>query len=458
MTAVLTEQRSASAASAERTVRADGARQTMGTVATRAASLLFGMAASVVLARTLQPAGRGTYHVITTVAGTAMILGHLSVEQAQTAMWADPRRRPAVAANSLTLGLAVGSLAALGTWCVTVFAHSTLQLGHPDLVGLALIGVPAGISSLYLTNIAALTSRMSLANRASLTGAVLQCGALIALGLAGVLTVRAVVALWAVSMVVPCVVLAVGERPGLRRFDPGVAGRTLATGLSYHLGPVTSFLLLRVDVFILAAQVPAQAVGVYGLAVSIMEMSNIAADSLSQVALSRQIRGSDSESAAVTARMTRLTVLVALASALAVVLSAPFVVPMLYGGSFAGAVPMLLMLAPGVVALTATRPIYTFLVRTGSSRLVVMPCVIALGVNIAINVLLIPVLGAEGCCIASSVGYIALAGQQTWLFLRRSGLPPAELIPAGRDVRALTSAVKSALRWFPAPTCGEPAG
>jgi O-antigen/teichoic acid export membrane protein len=439
-------------------VLADGARQTMGTVATRAASLLFGMAASVVLAHTLQPAGRGAYHVITTVAGTATILGHLSVGQAQTALWADPRRRRAVIANSLPLGLAVGSLAALVAWCVTLVAHSALRLAHPDLVGLALVGVPAGISLLYLTNIAALTGRMGLANRAALTGAVLQCGSLITLGFVGLLTVRAVVALWMVSMVVSCTVLAVAERPGLRRFRPRVSPRTPAPGISPHLGPVTGFLLLRADVFILAAQASAQAVGVYSLAVSIMEMSNIAADSLSQVALSRQIRESDSESAAVTARITRLTVLVALASALVVVLSAPVVVPTLYGEAFAGAVPMLLMLAPGVVALTATRPVYAFLVRTGSSRLVVVPCVIALAVNVVINVLLIPVLGAEGCCVASSVGYIALAGLQTWLFLRRSGLAPGELLPGGQDVRSLTSAVRSVLRWFPAPTCGEPTG
>lgn len=441
MTAVLTTQRPGGAG---RVARADGARQTAGTLATRAASLLLGMTASVLLARTLQPAGRGTYHVITTLAGTATILGHLSVEQAQITLWADPRHRRALVSNSLPLGMVVGAFAALATWCVTLYAHSALGLVHPDQAVFALLGVPAGISSLYLTNIAVLNARMNLANRAALAGAVLQCGSLIALGLGGRLTVSAVVALWVVSAAAPCAVLAVVGRAGPRRFDLTVARRTLTTGLSYHLGPVSNFLLLRADVFILAAQVPARVVGVYGLGVSIMEMSKIATDSLSQVALSRQIRRSDSESAAITARMTRLTVLVGLASALGVVLSAPVVVPMLYGQAFAGAVPMLLMLAPGVFAMAATRPLYAFLLRTGSSRLVVVPCVTALTVNIVLNVLLIPAIGAEGCCIASSVGYIMMAGLQTWLFLRRSGLRPGALVPRGGDVRSFVLAVKRA--------------
>ena len=449
MTTEMAAQRPETADAATRTARADGVRQTAGTAATRAISLLLGMAASIVLARSLQPAGRGTYHVITTVAGTAMMLGHLSVEQAQTTLWADPRRRRAIAANSLTLGLVVGSLAALAAWCVVLFAHSAFGLADPALVGLALVGVPAGICALYLTNIAVLTSRMGLANRALLAGAVVQCGLLIALGLGGRLTVRAVVVLWVVSMVVPCVVLVGTGRLAFRRFDPETARRTLAIGLSYHLGPVSIFLLLRADVLILAAQVPAEVVGVYGLAVSIMEMTKFATDSVAQVALSRQIRRSDRESAAITARMTRLTMLVGLSSALGVVLSAPVVVPALYGRSFSAAVPMLLMLAPGVLALGATRPVNNFLLRTGSSRLVVAPCVIALAVNVVLNVLLIPTLGAMGCCIASSTGYVTMAGLQAWMFVKRSGVRPQELVPDGRDVSAFMSAVKGALRWFP---------
>jgi len=428
---------------------ATGARQALGTVVTKVGSLLLGMAASVVVARALQPTGRGTYHLITTIAGTAIALGHLSVEQAQTTLWAQPRYRLAVAANSLPLGAAVGVFAMMVASALVALAGSALTPPYLALVGPALVGVPLGICGLYITNITVLKARMATANRAALAGSVFQCGFLIALGLAGRLTVASVVVIWVASMAVPCCVVACAGRLGPRGFDPSVAWRTVTTGLSYHLGPASLYLLLRADVFILAAQVSTRLVGIYSLAVGVVEMSRFAADSVSQVALSRQVHASDRESAEVTARMTRLTALAGAASVLAVVVVAPIVVPLAYGLSYAGAVPLLLLLAPGLLALGASRPVSAYLLRFHRARFVVVPSVSALVVNVALNLVLIPELGAVGCSIASSVGYVTMAALQVRLFVRASGIRACSLLPRRADVRTFVAELRAVCRRAP---------
>ena len=92
-----------------------------------------------------------------------------------------------------------------------------------------------------------------------------------------------------------------------------------------------------------------------------------------------------------------------------------------------------MLLAPGVMALGASRLPSTYLLRLRRARLVVVPSVIALAVNIALNLLLIPVWGAAGCALASSLAYVLLAALQTRLFTRVTGIRGPELLPAAAD-------------------------
>ena len=71
--------------------------------------------------------------------------------------------------------------------------------------------------------------------------------------------------------------------------------------------------------------------------------------------------------------------------------------------------PALRLLLPGVVALAASRPLGAVRVKEGQ---VVLPSVLglaALGLNVALNLVLLPRMGIRGSSIASSICYAALA-------------------------------------------------
>jgi O-antigen/teichoic acid export membrane protein len=256
------------------------------------------------------------------------------------------------------------------------------------------------------------------------------------------LTPMSVLIVWVAAGGVPLLVFTSVGGTAVRRPDLGLVRATLITGARFHLGPASISLLLYADVFLLGAFTGAREVGIYTLAVTVAGYSRLLADVLSQVMLNRQFASSAAESADVTVRITRFAVVLAAASGLVLALGAPAIVTAVYGAAYAGVVPLVALLAPGVTALGASRLPSAYLLRLRRARLVVVPSVIALAVNIALNLLLIPVWGAAGCAVASSLTYVLLAAFQMRLFSRTTGIRARKLLPVRADLLALLAAAR----------------
>ena len=98
---------------------------------------------------------------------------------------------------------------------------------------------------------------------------------------------------------------------------------------------------------------------------------------------------------------------------------APLVIPDVYGSAFAGAVPALRLLLPGVVALGAAKSLGSVLVKEGRMLITSILGLSALGLNVALNIVLLPQIGILGASIASSVCYAALAVSYVAICRRR---------------------------------------
>ncbi|WP_406301860.1 polysaccharide biosynthesis C-terminal domain-containing protein [Streptomyces sp. NBC_00885] len=422
---------------------ADTARQVLGILGSRAACLVLSVVTSAVIAQSLEPEGRGVYYMAVTVATTATMLGHLSGEQAQSALWTGTERREALAGNSVPLALALGTLSGLaGTAFVAVVGPERLNLPGQYLVMMACLSVPFGIASNYAGNIVLLRGRVDVANWSMLAGALAQCAVVAALAAGGRLSVEAAVIVWVAAGCVPLVVFTAAGAAAGRRRDLKLACTTVTTGARYHLGPASVYLLMNADIYLLSALTGAREVGIYSLAVGLAGYSRMLADVVSQVMLKRQFSSSDTESADVTARITRYAVLLATGSALVLTMAAPVLVSAVYGAAYAEAVPLVMLLAPGVMALGASRLPSTYLLRSRRARTVVVPSVISLALNIALNLLLIPLWGAAGCALASSLAYVLLAALQTRLFTRMTGVPARQLLPTAADFLTLLATAR----------------
>ncbi len=414
-----------------------GVRTLLQTMASQAIPLVLAAVAGVFLARCLQPEGRGIYATITTTAGIATVVGHLSVGRSQIALWPVLERHRPLVGNAAVLGLVLGAASAL----LTLGAVSALALtAATHLVVVALLAVPFGVAAVNLRGIALLESRVGLANRSVVLSAVVLYVPILLLAVAGGLTLTAVVACWAVSTLLPFVLFA---RPlGLPvRGEAALARRQLALSGRYHLGAVAFHVLLTVDVLLLNAWAAPAEVGLYTVATSFLSLSRVPTDALAQIVLSRQAVRDESDARAVTARAIRLNLMLSSAAVGVLACAAPLLIPRLYGAAFTGSVLPLLALAPGTVAWSLLRPVEQYLVRLGRPMTMTAVSAGALASNVALNAVLIPTWGPAGAALASTVSYGAMAVVEVGWFARVAGLDARDLLPGARDVRWAAAAV-----------------
>lgn len=397
------------------------ARRAVSLAGTRIVLLVLGTVASVLVARALGPAGRGQYAIAVAIAGTAVALAHASVEQAQVYLTSIGTSLRRLSANAVALSLVLGLAA------VSVVAAASALVGYPSenlaqdgVLLLALASVPATILTLYTNGLLVLKGRTDLLNYGGLLGGTTQCLLLFVLAATGRLTVLLVVVAWALAAVLPLAVALPHLRPRARDLHLATARQELGLGLRYHGGLASLYLLLRVDVLLLAAFMDDRAVGLYALAVGLIELTNVATDAVATAVVQRQTTVSMQDAALLTARVVGATAVLAVAATAGLVLLGPVLVPLVYGAEFRDAVPALFALAPGVLALATSRSAGGYLIRLNRPWVVTGLAGSALLVNVLANLVLIPPLGIVGAGLASSLAYVLLAGcYLTWL--RRAG-------------------------------------
>lgn len=419
----------------------------VGTASSRALSLGLTALATTLVMRQLGPAGTGVYYVLITVATTAVSLGHLSVMHAYVFFWGRRADRGSLGANATSLGVASGCITAGVAWAfVNLLGPDRIPIGgRYDLLILSLLAVPASIVLLHLSALLALDNRIGRVNIANILGALVAFGATLVLFAMSRLTLGTAVAVWFLFSVLPAfgVITAFGMRR--RHFSLRLAVETVKLGLKYHIAAVSLFFLLRVDIFLLNANVSEEQVGLYALAVALVELTFVLTDSLAQVILPRQVANSLQEAGAYTARIMRASLVVSVFIVSALILGGYHVVPVIFGDAFGGSAGAIFALAPGMVAFAMVRTLGGVLIRLDRPFVIAGATTGTLAANVVLNLLLIPRFGIVGAGVASSVAYSLLAAFYTVWLLRATSLPRAVLLPRLSDFSQPVAAIGSGI-------------
>ncbi|MEU8145767.1 polysaccharide biosynthesis C-terminal domain-containing protein [Nonomuraea sp. NPDC048901] len=387
--------------------------------------LLLSTVTSILIARYLQPDGRGQYALIVSLVSGAAILGHFTVVNTQIALWKDGALSRVLTANGLLLGIGLGAVAGLA-----VFVASPLVFPNRPalLLAVALAGVPAMAAIVNLRGMLTLQARMALINRSILVSGLINCLPLVLLAVLGHFTISAVVIMWTVSAVVPLPLYLRTLRPNLSHASWDLAVRQLGLAGRYHIGHIAQYFLLwsAADILLLNALVSASEAGLYSVAVVVITIARVPADAVIQVVLPQQASGDMTTSAAATARALRLALLCSSGCALFLAAASPLLVPFVFGASYERSVLPLVILAPGIAAYAIVRLTGQYLIRLDRPLGISGITVVALTVNIALDLVLIPYMGAAGAALSSSIAYGLLAVIEVmWFFRARAA--PAEL-------------------------------
>lgn len=405
--------------------------------AARGLTVVLGAIAGVVIARVLAPEGRGAYAVVVTAATTAIAVGHLSIETANLSLWKRSELRASLTANVVLLSMSLGLLVAGLAWlCILVLGEERMPVYSQGGLALALLGVPLGLLGLWTNNLLSLNARVERLNLGLVLSGVLQTGTLLLLASTGRLTVTAVVAVWVASTAAPLLVSLPTLRPRLGAFSMPVLRLQVASGLRFHPGVALLFLLFKVDLLVVNAVRSPRDVGLYALAVTLAELVYLLTDAVSQAIMSRQA-GGGMAAADITARAVRINAWGCGGIALALLLSAQVLVPLVYSDDFSGSVAPLMVLLPGVVALAIGRPLAVLLAALDRPGLLAALSTGAFVLHLVALWLLVPPMGIVGAAAASTVGYVSLAAGYLLAGRRLTGTPWQDLLPRLTDLRAV---------------------
>jgi O-antigen/teichoic acid export membrane protein len=226
--------------------------------------------------------------------------------------------------------------------------------------------------------------------------------------------------------------------------NPHLAREMVGFGGKSYVQTLASTLHFRIDQYMIAAFLDPTQVGLYAIAVNLVNLMLKVPDATGTVLYPRLAGAGAQDAHAQTSAVCRHTLFIMIVGATCYLLFGPFLIRLLYGQAYVGAIrPMLLML-PGIVMLS----LYLLLTRnfTGRNRQqvnIVAACV-ALGVNFGLNWTLIPRFGIEGAAISTTVSYGIAALILLVMFVRESGhtvaqtvlMRPAELGGYLRQARA----------------------
>ena len=285
---------------------------------------------------------------------------------------------------------------------VTYVLLTALLHGSSRFAALASVGVVQGLAAL------AIAGGLYLADDLDVFGAILAW--------TGSFTLAGVVAL---------VLVGVGNidwRDALRpRWD--ILRRQVGYGAQGQVSNIAQLLNFRFDQYLVAAFVARASVGHYAVAVGVGETVWWVSTAVAIVMLPR-LTGLEKEQAdELTPVVSRNTLLVSALAGAAIVAVSPLAIPLVFGDEFKPAVTPLILLMPGLVAISGSRVLASYLFSRGKVMYNTYTTLLTLVVMLALDLALIPTLEVKGAAIASSLAYVLAMVSTIWFYRR--------LVPTG---------------------------
>lgn len=402
------------------------------TLASRVAVFILSLVAGVILARALGPTGRGIYALALLVPSVLVLVANLGIGNALIYYLA--RRTygiDAMIGQLISLAVILGAAGTVVLFAFNLFFGRVALPGVPqNLILIAGAAIPLGLFFYFCLSFTQGMQAFVAFNSLYLINA-----AALVLFLAGLFivphSVTVAVTAWSLSWVPTALLgfywLSRWGRLNVR-FDPGLTKSLLRFGIVGYLAFITNYLNFRLDTFLVNIFKNATQVGYYSVAVSLAETIWYVSTAAATVLAPKVAAGETAESDRTTAQVSRTVFAISLAAAVLLGITAPLIIRILFGSTFAPSVTGVWLLLPGVVTLSVARVLSSYLLGRNRQQVDLVASLAGLVLTLAMDLLLIPRYGFAGAAAASSVAYTAtLAVNLTWV-VRHSTLNVADLL------------------------------
>lgn len=381
---------------------------------------LFGIAASVAIARVLGPSDRGVYALIFILNRMIVNLSNCGITFANTTMASKNKYTISdLNGNSILTALLIGLL------CWVLYGVSYLLLGlqvfmgvDPFYIFIAVSLVPVLLYDKFWNGIMTGLNQfklLSILNTVcTLTGTVLTLIVLLILGWG----IKGLIGLWVVESI--CWVLVkffiIRRHANLKiAFNKRLFIEVISLGLKGHISSIASYIFTRVDVFFVNHFTGTAGVGWYTLSVSLAERTTLLPYSVIGASIPRVGGSERTQSVALTTKVMRHSLFLVGSSVALMGMAAPWGIPFLYGVDYIPSVHPVLLLLPGIVFLVfATGIAHFFSYQMERPQVSAVCAWITLIIYIPLSLFMISHWGILGAAVSSSIAHFT---EFTLLFL-----------------------------------------
>ncbi len=205
-------------------------------------------------------------------------------------------------------------------------------------------------------------------------------------------------------------------------------------GAFMQLSTLVSTLNKRLSIYLLKTHCDERSLGVYASGTQVTEGVNIVGQSIGLVEFSALSNTEKAQRASqLTLRFMKLSVLLTFTALLVICLLPTTFFEWLLSGEFTDIHSVILLMAPGILLLSALTILANYFSGTGKPKYNLYASLIGLSVTLVSAFILIPWLGIRGAAITTTLTYTALFIYQWIVFHKQTGSRLIQLIPNHED-------------------------
>lgn len=410
-------------------------KQSASVFATRMAQVFLALILSIVVNRIIGPQNRGVLELVSTIPVLFVNIANLGLGNAVLYFIGKKSYAPDLVVNtSVTASLLISALlcASLGAgyfWFgSSVFAGISLSL-----MTLAMAMIPMLMVQKVLHYALLAQGQLYQQNKIQIISSVLSIVmtflfvVLLRLEVLGAM-LASVLTLVLITILYLWVILRDSSRRLRFEIDFTILRNSFRFGLVPFLALAVMNLIFRSDIFLVKYFLNDIELGYYGLGVSLCERIWMIPESIGVVVLMKAAQALEHNSIAATCRACRVTLWVTAASCAALGLVAPWLIPFLYGASYAPAVLPLELLLPGIALISVFLVLHSDLTGKGEAKVTLTVFTIFLVLNVILNVIMIPWAGIAGSAVASTISYGGGSITLAICYSRKYGVRFSELL------------------------------
>ena len=214
-------------------------------------------------------------------------------------------------------------------------------------------------------------------------------------------------------------------------------------GAFMQLSMLVTTLNKRLGLFLLNTHCDERSIGVYASGTQVTEGVGIVSQSIGLVEFSALSNTENKQRASIlTLRFMKLSVLLTFTALLVICLLPTSFFEWLFSAEFSNIRPVILLIAPGVVFISAHTVLANYFSGTGRPKYILYASLIGLSVTIVSAFILIPWLGIRGAAITTTLTYTALFVYQWIVFHRLTGSRLRQLVITKDDWVWVTTEIK----------------